>query len=222
MQAPSQRALTETFGQFSRPRFLGGRHTVPIGLNRSVRSVLAMALDSPKPATPPPRPDNLPATPLPAIPPSPASPLQLFPGRARPRFQLAMFRPRLLSCRAISLIVSSKLCAQATLSSARRNRSCIPSRSRGSRATTSISARPSVSKSSISSVAPLWSRSLQQMYMQVRGISSEFKEAKEAHSGRRNRFLFAMAMIAAFHCKTSTTWELTGHSNPQVCGISGP
>jgi hypothetical protein len=48
------------------------------------------------------------------------------------------------------------------------------------------------------------------MYMQVRGISSEFKEAKEAHSGRRNRFLFAMAMIRLFTVKPALRGNLLG------------
>ncbi|EEA03465.1 conserved hypothetical protein [Burkholderia sp. H160] len=68
----------------------------------------------------------------------------------------------------------------------------------------------------------LWSRELQQRYMRVRGASCEFKEAKDAHAGRHNRFIFALAMVGAFYCKTSTVWEFTGHSNPRYAVFPDP
>lgn len=61
----------------------------------------------------------------------------------------------------------------------------------------------------------LWSRDLQQRYMRVRGASCKFKQAKDAHGGRHNRFIFALAMVGAYYTKTTTVWEFTGHSNPR-------
>lgn len=58
-----------------------------------------------------------------------------------------------------------------------------------------------------------WSQKLQQQYVSSRGRQGGLERAQEAHSNPGNRFIFAMAMVAAFYCKTRTAHELTGNSN---------
>lgn len=59
----------------------------------------------------------------------------------------------------------------------------------------------------------LWSQQLQQTYLQERGGLGGPESARRAHGGSRNRFMFVMAVVAAFHCNARISQEFTGHKN---------
>lgn len=59
----------------------------------------------------------------------------------------------------------------------------------------------------------LWSRQLQQMYIQERGGRGGPETARRIHGNPGNRFIFSMVMAGAFYCNASTAYEFTGHSN---------